>query len=240
MRKQADEVAAVLGDRSRPDITWISRVAGCGVGDARRAVDEIAEHSATLTEVAGGVMRTGRTYYAQFPAPIELYTFVRLLRPERMIESGVASGISSAFLLLGAEVNSKGTLHSVDLPVSRKPGRRNESWAIPAGLASGWAVPARLRKRWDLRLGRSEDLMEQLLEEIGTVDLYCHDSPVDSRHFEFEMKALTKHLGPGSLVVADNTDWGVFEDTARSVGAEAVRRRHSSLGAFRVPAADRA
>ena len=81
-------------------------------------------------------------------------------------------------------------------------------------------------------------MLRPLLEEISTVDLYCHDSPVDVGHFEFEMKAVRKHLKPGSVVVADNTDRRVFNETARSVGAEAYYRRQSSLGAFRVPGAN--
>lgn len=179
--------------------------------------------------------RTGRSYYAQFPAPLELYTLVRLTRPKTMIESGVASGISSAFMLLGAADNGAGALHSIDLPVWRKKGRGGEPWAIPSGLASGWAVPEELRAGWDLRLGRSEDLLKSLLEKIGGLDFYCHDSPVDSKHFEFEMKVIRRHLRPGSVVIADNTDWRIFEETARSLGAQALRRRGSSLGAFVVP-----
>ena len=102
-------------------------------------------------------------------------------------------------------------------------------------MSSGWAVPTKLRNRWDLRQGRSEDLLRPLLEEIGTLNLYCHDSPVDVRHFEFEMRSISKYLKPGSLVVADNTDKRTFDETASSVGAEAFYHRHSSLGAFRVP-----
>lgn len=143
--------------------------------------------------------------------------------------------MSSTFLLLGAEANSFGTLHSIDYPVPRKGPDGNESWAIPPGMSSGWGVPEEIRGRWDLRLGKSETLLEPLLEEIGALDFYCHDSPVDVRHFEFEMKAIRRHLKPGSLVVSDNTYRKVFDETAASVGAKALYRRGSSLGAFMVP-----
>ena len=93
----------------------------------------------------------------------------------------------------------------------------------------------RLRKGWDLREGRSEELLEPLLDEIATLDFYCHDSPVDVAHFAFEMKTIRNHLKPGSVVVADNTDRDTFDRTARLAGAIAYYRRGSSLGGFRVP-----
>ncbi|MDG6968621.1 MAG: class I SAM-dependent methyltransferase, partial [Nitrososphaerota archaeon] len=201
-----------------------------------RAVLEVAAYSASVMELCGNIDRTGRSYYAQFPAPIDLYALVRLVRPRTIVESGVASGVSSAFMLMGAKTNSRGTLHSIDLPVLRTGRPGDESWAVPAGMSSGWATPSSLRVGWDLREGRSEELLVPLLEELGTVDFFCHDSPVDREHFEFEMQAVEPHLGPGSLVVADNTYRRAFGEAARRVGAEAVYRKGSSLGAFRVPA----
>lgn len=225
----------ILGGRSRPETFWISKVTGTTVERAERAVNEVTKYSESVEELYRNIENTGRSYYAQFPAPLDLFALVRLSRPQNLVESGVASGVSSTFLLLGIRANSAGILHSIDFPVFRKGSHGNQSWAIPPGMSSGWAVPTKLRGRWDLRQGRSENLLKPLLEEIGTLDLYCHDSPVDIEHFEFEMKAIRKHLKPGSLVVADNTDKKVFDETARSVGAEAFYRRHSSLGAFLVP-----
>ena len=230
-----DWMVDTLGNRSRPEISWISDVTGASVDQAERALGEVTAYSELIAEMSRKIRGTGRSYYAQFPAPLDLFCLVRLSHPRNLVESGVASGVSSTFLLLGIKANLKGVLHSIDFPVVRKGTRGNESWAIPQGMSSGWAVPTKLRNRWDLRQGRSEDILRPLLEEIGTLNLYCHDSPVDVRHFEFEMKSIRKHLGHGSLVVADNTDRRTFDETARSVGAEALYRRHSSLGAFKVP-----
>jgi hypothetical protein len=185
--------------------------------------------------MARRIERTGRSYYAQFPAPLDLYALVRLTKPTCLVESGVSSGVSSTFLLLGTRANGKGALHSIDFPVRRSKPRGGEPWALPEGTESGFAIPGPLRRDWDLRIGRSEDLLVPLLNRLGRLDFYCHDSPVDVSHFEFEMRAIKRHLGPGSTVVADNTDWETFRTAAKSVGAKAVRRRSSDLGAFRVP-----
>ena len=233
--RSPEQIVELLGTRSRPEISWISKVTGVTIERAERAVGEVTTYSESIGELSRNIERTGRSYYAQFPAPVDLFALVRLSRPQSLVESGVASGVSSTFLLLGIKANSAGILHSIDFPIFRKGGRGNESWAIPQGMSSGWAVPTKLRSRWDLRQGRSEDLLKPLLKEIGTLDLYCHDSPVDVMHFEFEMESIRKHLKTGSLVVADNTDRKVFDEAARSVGAEAFYRRHSSLGAFMVP-----
>ena len=225
----------VLGNRARPDIPWLEEVTGATDGEVENALAGLLRHSKPVRELVDRVEKTGRSYYAQFPAPLDLYALVKLSRPRTVVESGVASGVSSAFILLGLGSNGDGELHSIDLPVSRKPGRGNASWAIPRGFASGWAVPPSIRKGWRLHVGRSEDLLVPLLDEIGTLDFYCHDSPVDRRHFEFEMRAVRPHLGPGSVVVSDNIDRVVFQRTADSLGARAVQRRGSSLAAFRVP-----
>jgi len=234
-KKEFDEIVGTLGSRSRPEISWISRVTGFSEEEVERAVYGITAEKRTIEELSENIRRTGRSYYAQFPAPIELYSLVRLVRPKSLVESGVASGVSSAFLLMGSKANRVGILHSIDFPVARNRTGRNESWAIPSGMSSGWAIPNKLKRKWDLRQGRSEDLLEPLLKEIGTLDFYCHDSPVDQKHFAFEMKAIRNHLRPGSLVVSDNTDEDTFDKAADSVGARAFYRRGSSLGAFRVP-----
>ena len=199
------------------------------------ALAGLDDHKGEVSEVVNNVMGTGRAYYAQFPAPLDLYALVRLTRPGTLAESGVAAGISTAFILMAAKSNGGGVLHSIDYPVQRHGGKGNESWAIPEGRSSGWAIPARLKKGWDLRLGRSEDLLQPLLDEIGSLDFYCHDSPVGEAHFEFEMRAILPYLHRGSLVVSDNIDWGPFSECASSMGAEAVRRKGSTMAAFRVP-----
>lgn len=233
--KVLEEIIQVLGPRSRPDVRWISRVTGRTTEEAARASNEITDHRAAIVEISQTMRETGRSYYAQFPAPIDLYALVRLSSPRRLVESGVASGISSALLLLGIRSNSLGTLHSIDLPVTRRRTRGGEPWALPAGRSSGWGVPKQLHEGWDLRLGRSEELLESLLEELGGLDFYCHDSPVDAKHFRFEMSAIMRYLGPGALVVADNTDRDIFDETARSLGTKAFYRKGSTLGGFKVP-----
>ena len=52
------------------------------------------------------------------------YLVCRLLEPAVVVETGVAYGVSSAFILRALEKNGRGVLHSVDLPPLRR--RYNE------------------------------------------------------------------------------------------------------------------
>ena len=62
-----------------------------------------------------------------------LYALIRLLRPETVIEVGVASGASSAHLLNALHRNGTGVLHSYDLET--EVGRD-----VPDGLRYRWAL----------------------------------------------------------------------------------------------------
>jgi hypothetical protein len=71
------------------------------------------------------------------------------------------------------------------------------------------------------------------LDEIGDLNFYCHDSPVDFKHFELEMWVASRHLRSRSLVVLDNTEKKIFDEAARSLGTKAFYLGGSSLGGFR-------
>src|SRR5205807_891941 len=88
------------------------------------------------------------------------YSMVRLARPRHVVETGVRDGISSMILLRALEDNDYGELHSIDL---------HDEAVLRIGKKSGWAVPQELRSRWELLIGRSDQIMEPLLKKIGQV-----------------------------------------------------------------------
>ncbi len=92
------------------------------------------------------------------PRPL-LYVLVRLLKPDTVVETGVASGHSSAAILQALEDNgNKGKLFSIDLPSTGEQLADGRSYTLsPKGV--GWAVPENLRYPWHLLLGDAKDIV---------------------------------------------------------------------------------
>jgi hypothetical protein len=168
---------------------------------------------------------TGRDGYDE---GLRLYKLLRDLHPEVAVETGVCNGVSTAFLLLALEDNGTGTLHSIDLPeIAGKEYEEGTFWdgkggaVIPPGKEPGWMVPPALRDRWELVLGRSQDELPPLLERVGSIDFFMHDSEHSYECMSFEFHAAWEARGDGGLLVADdvnvNTAWAEF---VREVGRE--------------------
>ncbi len=232
-----------LGDpRSLPDPEWIRQLTGA----TAEAVDAVLTEVDGLVELEAGIrarhLEGGRTDYAQFRAPFDVYAIVRLLGLSELVETGVSSGVSSAHLLLALRANGKGTLHSIDLPTAQAGPRLEKGESIvslPPGRATGWAVPDALRKGWDLHLGPSQVLLPVVLRSLERVDLFLHDSLHTPEHLTFELEALRPKLARGGVVLADNTEWtgDAFERFARSFGVPLRARGGEDLVGLRVPTA---
>jgi hypothetical protein len=230
-----DAAVRALGDRNaRPDRTWIRHLSGA----TRDAVDAVLAESDELVpleeHIRAAYRAAGRTNCAQIRAPLELYALARLLRPSAVVELGVSSGVSSAHFLAALARNGTGRLHSIDLPTFQKHatlGPRESPVAVPPGRSSGWAVPPTLRRRWDLRIGRSEELLPRLVEELPEIRLFLHDDLHTPRHLTFELTTVRPRLTEGAVVLADNTRWTgrAFDRFAAREGAVVRRRRGTDL-----------
>jgi predicted O-methyltransferase YrrM len=124
------------------------------------------------------------------------YLMCRLLEPDAVVETGVAYGVSSAFVLRALEENGRGVLHSVDLPPLRPEYER--FWGI--------AVSGALRSRWRLHRGASRRVLPPLLEGMGSVDLFVHDSLHTHRNMQREFEVVWPRLRAGGVLVADDVE----------------------------------
>ncbi len=124
------------------------------------------------------------------------YLMCRLLEPTVVVETGVAYGVSSAFILRALEENGRGVLHSVDLPPLRREYER--FWGV--------AVDRGLEGRWKLHRGSSVRVLPQLLEELETVDLFVHDSLHTYRNMRREFEAVWPRLRAGGALIADDVE----------------------------------
>ncbi len=229
-----------LGDpRARPNVRWLERLTGAPTARLSEVLEELADLVPIEAEIRRLHREGGRSHYAQFRAPLELYAIVRLLRPDHVVETGVSSGVSSAHLLLALARNRTGRLHSIDRPTPQRGatfGPSDSPVAVPPGRSSGWAVPASVRSGWDLRLGASETLLPRLAREVGSIGLFLHDSRHTPAHLAFELETVRPKLVPGAVVLADNTAWTgqSFPRFARSLGVAVARRGRTDLVGLRV------
>lgn len=156
----------------------------------------------------------------------ELYVLVRLARPNRIIETGVAAGISTTIILSALERNSRGHLWSIDLPNYGPEGYLNadgirELVQVPPGKKPGWIVPDHLRHRWDLLVGRSSDVLPTIVKKIGSLDFFYHDSEHSEANMIFEYRTAWQNLELGGILYSDDVIWNrAFEDFSTSVGVQ--------------------
>jgi len=133
-----------------------------------------------------------------FPGAAELYVVVRAARPRVIVETGVASGLSSAHILRALAANGTGTLYSIDLP------NVQEGSVLPQGRTPGWIVPDSMRGSWRLHLGDARSLLPELLTALGRVDLFLHDSDHSYEHMTFEFAQALPRLADGGLLMSDD------------------------------------
>jgi predicted O-methyltransferase YrrM len=168
---------------------------------------------------------TGREGYGE---GLRLYELVRELKPRVAVETGVCNGVSTAFLLLALKRNGAGELHSIDLPeVAGEAYEAGTFWdgkggaVIPPGKEPGWMVPSELRDRWRLLLGRSQDALPPLLERVGEIDFFMHDSEHSYECMSFEFREAWEALRTGGVLVADDVNVNAaWEEFTRDVARE--------------------
>ncbi|MCI4326862.1 MAG: class I SAM-dependent methyltransferase [Thermoplasmata archaeon] len=223
-----------------PDVAWVEALAGATRPAAQRAIDEAAGENRLFRSIAAEHAKEGRASYIEIDAPLELHALVRLRKPRHVVEVGVSSGVSSAYLLHALERNGLGTLHSVDLPqLDRTTGstRPRHSWSLPNGRSTGWAVPFPLRKRWDLRLGDKRVVLPMLAQELPRIDLLVYDVPHEDSATFREFLSLDPRFPAHGIAIADHGPTGGLCGGLRRWairrGATPVRRAGLGLFGFR-------
>ena len=118
--------------------------------------------------------------YSSIPVLEFIYAIVRYSQPEVVVETGVGGGGTTSFILKALDINGKGSLYSIDLPGFYQrfcsTAEREYSIQVPNGWEVGWLVPPELRAKWTLVLGDAKLELPNLLQKLGTIDLFLHDS----------------------------------------------------------------
>jgi len=209
-------VRALLREASRADEKFLSAITGSSVRKLRAYLDEPLDDpafSANLRDAeksAEGLDDFGADLYAK--KVLVQYAAIRAFRPETVVETGVANGVSSSYILLALEKNQLGTLHSIDIGTDKY---------LPPGKTVGWTVPQFLRHRWDLRIGDSKTLLPELLASLRSTDVFIHDSLHVYDHMLWEYRTAFPFIKPGGLFFSDDALWNdAFPEFVVEAGAK--------------------
>jgi len=231
-------------ERGSPDSIFVSKLSDVKLSVAETMNEQARSDIKFRQLIEQTLAEGGRSNYIQICAPFELYALTRIKKPRHIVEVGVSAGVSSAYFLHalrsnGEEDDDVGVLHSIDLPekqTARESAKmlRRGSWALPPNKETGWAVPRRLKRNWDLRIGRSSDVLPDLIKEIDRVDIFLYDVPYLIEQAKAEFDIVDQKLVSGSIALADNclvpiSYW------AKKRGAKLIRRKNSGLRGFRIP-----
>ena len=151
-------------------------------------VAEVREHGLSLGRGTYGGWDDGDPRFAQ-----AVWCLICHLRPGKVIETGVARGVTSRVILEALERNGAGQLWSIDLPAT-DPSLHDEI---------GVAVPRRLYGRWTYIAGTSRRELPKLLSQIAPIDIFVHDSSHTERNILFELEQAWGAIQEGAAVADD-------------------------------------
>ncbi|HEX3470949.1 MAG TPA: class I SAM-dependent methyltransferase [Silvibacterium sp.] len=135
-------------------------------------------------------------------------------RPKKIVETGVAHGVTSRCILEALERNGEGHLWSIDLPPV------DRFWRTQVGAAVG----DKHADRWSYIEGSSRRRLPELLSRLGQIDLFVHDSLHSERNVRFELDRAWAATGPNGALVVDDVDanWGFRSFTQAFSGQQSM------------------
>ena len=136
------------------------------------------------------------------------YAVCRHYAPRNVLETGIANGHSSFFLIQAMKKNGHGKLHSVDIADN-----------VGKLLNDGE------RKDWTLHVLGSPQRksFSNILDSIPDLDLFVHDSDHTYGWQMFEFRVARKALGPEGVLLSDDIDHSLaFVDFCHEIDRKPV------------------
>jgi hypothetical protein len=143
-----------------------------------------------------------------------IWCLTRHLKPKKVVETGVAHGVTSRCILEALKRNGDGHLWSIDLPPLERVWRKQV----------GAAVGDRYSDQWSYVMGSSRRRLPALLSRLGQIDLFIHDSLHSERNVRFELDRAWPALRPNGALVVDDVDanWGFRSFTQTFSGHQSL------------------
>jgi len=93
-------------------------------GEEKGKIKKLLNEAENIREYVVDKLSETHAFHGAMLSPLEgpiIYTLIRCLKPRIVIETGVANGASSTFILSALEKNNLGKLYSIDLPTDFLP-----------------------------------------------------------------------------------------------------------------------
>ena len=130
-----------------------------------------------------------------------LYYLIRKLKPNVVVETGVALGFSSKAILEAINVNELGKLYSSDFPYIAL---HNSKRYI------GYLVDDNLKSNWQLFIKGDAKNLTSICNLISTIDLFHYDSDKSYLGRYFTLKKIKNKLHMNSVIVMDDIQDNLF------------------------------
>ena len=144
----------------------------------------------------------GNLYPARFDVNPQTEDLLRRLilefQPRRVVETGVANGRSTRVLLAAIE-----ELRS-DREISGTEGSVLHSLDISSSVVS---LELSAYSNWVFHLVSDTHPFVKIMDEIGEIDMFLHDSNHAYWNQLTEYRIAWDHLAPGGLLVSDDVNW---------------------------------
>jgi Methyltransferase domain len=170
------------------------------------------------------------------PGLKELYNICKFVaRPKRILEIGVAAGVSTSIFLAYLNHVGEGSLVSIDWPSTKPSGYRNTAGALdrvftPARYGTGWLIPDYLRDRWTLVVDKSPACLTRVFPK-GAFDMIYIDGDHGNPTVHLEMEYAWNNLErPGSMLCDDISWHNEFDNFVLARGCSMFRCEHADRG----------
>ncbi|MEM3572583.1 MAG: class I SAM-dependent methyltransferase [Candidatus Micrarchaeaceae archaeon] len=131
-----------------------------------------------------------------------VYSLIRSLKPDTVLETGVANGFSTRLILNALNRNGKGRLTSVE--ISRDVGQ----------LLKGVD-----KSRWRLVVGKPRENLKTALKGLGKIDVFIHDSDHSYGNMLFEFNSVIGKMSRDGVIVSDDVSRNrAFLEFAAKIG----------------------
>jgi len=142
-----------------------------------------------------------------------LFSLTLFTEPEVILETGVANGFSSSYILQALKILNKGKLISLEYLYF--------PWHTKKGV--GLAIPNELKEKQEIVASTLSDELIDVIDKTRPIDIFLHDSAHTYNHMLKEFRIAWPNIKKGGLLMADDVG---FQDAFLDFVDEIRNKNH--------------